>query len=151
MSYEPLLDALDAAAGPDIELDLAIAISLTGWCEHKNLKDTGCQSDTGFTCRDCGADSWGNTGPTKQKLHAKLPAYTASLEAIFGLAEKLAPHGRLMVERDHGGDGWAMVQLTVNSMRSMAFGKTPAIALCAALLDALQTAGSATPALPEGK
>lgn len=83
-------ERVDAAAGPDHELDKAIAVA-TGWCLHPRdrQRDDSAQSDTGFTCLDCGADSWGNTGPTGQKRSAAIPAYTASLER----AMELVPEG----------------------------------------------------------
>lgn len=140
MSYSVLLSQLEVITpGTSASVDLALAKALTCWCEHKNLEDTGCQSDTGFTCRDCGADSWGNTGPTKQKLHARVPAYTASIDAALELVRRFAPHGRAMVESDFVGWGWAMVQLTQSSRRVMFEGAHPAIALCGALLEALRS------------
>lgn len=137
MSVAAILERLDTATGPDREIDLALALAFTGWCEHKNLEESGCQSDTGFDCPDCGADSWGNTGPTKQKLHDKVPSYTASLEAAVALAESLAPHGRIMTERDHNGWNWAMVRLTPNSCSVTAEAKSLPLALLSALLIAL--------------
>lgn len=81
-----LAERVEALRGPDWEVDKLIAV-LNGWCLHPSnrQRDDSAQSDTGYTCLDCGADSWGNTGPTGQKRSASLPAYTASLDAAMTL------------------------------------------------------------------
>ena len=81
-----LAERIEAATGPDRELDKAIAVA-SGWCLHPSnrQRNDSAQSDTGYTCLDCGADSWGNTGPTGQKRHAPIPAYTGSIDAAMML------------------------------------------------------------------
>lgn len=82
---------VEALTGPDRELDANIHYDVLGWCRHTNTKRSGAQSDTGFDCLDCGADSWGNKSKRGQKLHDVLPAYTASLDAAMTLVPTTAP------------------------------------------------------------
>lgn len=83
-----LAERVEALSGPDREVDKLIAVE-NGWCLHPSdrQRDDSAQSDTCYTCLDCGADSWGNTGPTGQKRSAPLPAYTASLDAAMTLCQ----------------------------------------------------------------
>lgn len=85
MPKDDVIAALGKATGPDRELDAAIFYDLLGHCRHANKVRSGAQSDTGFDCPDCGADSWGNTGPTGQRLHHTVPAYSASIDAALTL------------------------------------------------------------------
>lgn len=85
MTKAELIAALEKATGPCRELDAAIFYDLLGHCRHANKVRSGAQSDTGFDCPDCGADSWGNTGPTGQRLHHTVPAYSASIDAALTL------------------------------------------------------------------
>lgn len=131
-----LAERVEALRGPDWEVDKLIAV-LNGWCLHPSnrQRDDSAQSDTGYTCLDCGADSWGNTGPTGQKRSASLPAYTASLDAAMTLVPE--------------GCGWSLVQATYEKSYGCiesgddrtpdleARADTPALALCAAALRAL--------------
>lgn len=60
-----------------------------------------------------------------------------SIDAALALCERLAPHGRFMIERDHTGWSWAMVQISVNALRTQREASTPALALWGAMLSAL--------------
>lgn len=86
-----IIARLEKATGPDWGLDRDIAVSLIGWCLHPNKERSGAQSDTGFDCPDCKADSWGNTGPTGQRWSAQPPDCTASLDAAVALAARVLP------------------------------------------------------------
>lgn len=81
-----LITRLESADGPSRELDAAIA-TLLGICLHPNTIYTGAQSDTGFSCADCGADSWGNRSKDghNRRLHDQVPTYTASIDAALTL------------------------------------------------------------------
>lgn len=104
-----LLERIGGATGPDRTLDTEIG-RLTGWCFHDNTRDGGCQSDTGFTCLDCGADSWGNVGPTKQKWGGRVPAYTASIDAALTVRDALLSDREVVVFDDkENGCWWAQI------------------------------------------
>lgn len=144
-----LADRVEALSGPDREVDKLIAV-VNGWCLHPSnrQRDDSAQSDTGYTCLDCGADSWGNTGPTGQKRSASLPAYTASLDAAMTLVPKTMSLVDLTLSWEppepevfpacsitwypaaviHNGKDWHALT---------ASGATPALALTAAALRAL--------------
>ncbi len=102
-----LIERIEAASGPDREIDHAIYHDLLGFCRHLNKKRTGAQSDTGFDCLDCGADSWGNKSreggyPAGQGLHDSAPRYTASIDA----AMTLVPEGWIVeIRRYFNSDG----------------------------------------------
>lgn len=146
-----LAERVEALRGPDWEVDKLIAV-LNGWCLHPSnrQRDDSAQSDTGYTCLDCGADSWGNTGPTGQKRSASLPAYTASLDAAMTLvpggengrwnagkfnvdpnkcSAQVAIEDEIFIERGSLGRGI--------KVRASGTARTPALALCAAALRAL--------------
>lgn len=126
MTPDALIEALDAAAEPSRELDAEIA-RWSGWVPA-GINPALWEGKE--TPRWWQSDGFG------------LPAFTASVSDALALAERVAPHCRVMFEREHDGWGWAMVRLSVNSKRAMAFAPTPALALCIALLDASQTDGS---------
>lgn len=128
-----LAERVEALRGPDWEVDKLIAV-LNGWCLHPSnrQRDDSAQSDTGYTCLDCGADSWGNTGPTGQKRSASLPAYTGSLDA----AMTLVPEGCEWAV-NWGGNSVAEVNILPDGPLFKGYADTPALALCAAALRAL--------------
>lgn len=85
-----LVERIEGASGPDREIDALIYHDLLGFCRHARKVKTGAQSDTGFDCLDCGADSWGNKSrkggyPAGQGLHDSAPRYTASIDAAMTL------------------------------------------------------------------
>jgi len=133
-----LAERIEAATGPDRELDKAIAVA-SGWCLHPSnrQRNDSAQSDTGYTCLDCGADSWGNTGPTGQKRHAPIPAYTGSIDAAMMLVPEGMRFAIMIVE-----DGRAAVKLwwpgddAPNVPRLEPLFATPALALAAAAIRA---------------
>ena len=124
---------------------------VVGMCLHPNTTWSAYQSDTGFTCDDCGADSWGNRSKdgSNRRLHDPVPAYTSSLDAALTLTALLP--GLLSVEgswepdqpevwpawtirwypRDKSGHDWhGQVETAA----------TPALALCVTALRALSRA-----------
>ena len=64
--------------------------------------------------------------------------YTTSVDAALALIERVLPGARCMVEREFDGRSWAMIQPGIAAPREQIDGATPAIALCAAALRALQ-------------
>jgi hypothetical protein len=147
-----LIERIEAATGPDRSIDEAIYHDLLGFCRHANKERTGAQSDTGFDCLDCGADSWGNKSrkggyPAGQGLHDSAPRYTTSLDA----ARTLVPDNCLYTVRTiWDGDKQAGLASVSIYERAPGLGQprlfwmgehqidaaTPALALCAAALKA---------------
>lgn len=144
-----LIERVEAGVGPDRSIDAAIYHDLLGFCRHANQERTGAQSDTGFDCMDCGADSWGNKSrkggyPAGQGLHDSAPRYTASLDA----AMTLVPDGWLIAglwERNTSLPNWRWKaelwspDADANVSAIAKNSDTPAIALVAASLRALQS------------
>ena len=88
---DDLIARLEAATEGSRELDAAIYYGVLRKCRHEHLKESGAQSDTGFDCLHCGADSWGNLGRYGQRLHDQHPHYTTSIDAALTLVpEKCA-------------------------------------------------------------
>ena len=122
---------------PSAELNKAIYVA-SGFCLHEKTTFSGAQSDTGFTCDDCRADSWGNRSKNgkNQRLYDNVIAYTTSLDAavtlvpddcVWGVDNFAGTTARII-----GGDvtdGWDVYS-------DVGTTKTPALALCAAALRA---------------
>ncbi|MCX7585065.1 hypothetical protein [Phenylobacterium sp. 58.2.17] len=144
MEASELIGRLEAASEGSRELDMAIAVHVEGWCLHPadRQRDDSAQSDTGWTCLDCGADSWGNTGPTGQKRHASAPAYTTSLDAIVELIERKLPGCGWAVGKRPSGGGWARTFMPTG-LEVYVEAASPVISLCLSLLRALQHQGEA--------
>lgn len=139
-SLAELLQRVEAASGPDQELDRALAVRLIGWCLHPRdrQRDDSAQSDTGWTCLDCGADSWGNTGPTGQRRHATVPALTASIDAALALVARTCPEAEYDICRRRGTQRWHVLWWVTASAYWLTFeGATAPLAILAALLKAL--------------
>lgn len=133
MTHEELAARIERAEGPDRALDAEIYYDVLGFCRHANKVRSGAQSDTGFDCVDCGADSWGNLGKHGQKLHDARPAYTASMDA----AMQLVPAGHnWAIDTGHkkGISAWCFDGHLWNTDASVA--STPALALPAAAIRA---------------
>lgn len=133
-----LLEALAARCereGPSDALNKAIYVAM-GFCLHEKTTYSGAQSDMGFTCDDCGADSWGNLSKNgkNQKLHGKPMPYTTSLDA----AVTLVPEGWVFTINTFPKTASAYV---MNAEGGIVRPKenhiaSPALALCAAALRA---------------
>lgn len=143
MDLAQLKQRVNAASGPDREIDAALATGLVGWCLHPlgRQRDDSVQSDTGRTCLDCGADSWGNTGTTGQRLHDPVRPYTASLDAALALVERVLP-GWLVDLTEHpdgeGGRYYSTQLYTPDILKSVSREHvTRPLALLSALLAAL--------------
>lgn len=102
MEIKSLIERIEKSEGADREIDALIYHDLLGFCRHARKVKTGAQSDTGFDCLDCGADSWGNKSrkggyPAGQGLHDSAPRYTASIDAAMTLVEPRAlwAHGSM--------------------------------------------------------
>jgi hypothetical protein len=123
------------------ELDAEIAV-LDGWCLHPNKTYEAVQGDSGFTCEDCRANSWGNRSNNvhRQRLHDPVPTYTTSLDAALALAERVLPGWGFYLRQDKDGCGCGMVYPEYNSVTAGHFtAPTPALALCAAVLKAVES------------
>ena len=134
-----LAERVEALAGPCRETDRAIWHDHFGHCRHANTVRSGAQSDTGFDCVDCGADSWGNKSkapyPVGDRLNDAAPAFTASLDA----AMTLVPEGwatRLAVEDRHS-HSWGWTLRGGYGVDAHGRAATPALALTAAALRAI--------------
>ena len=123
MTTAELIEKLERADGPSRELDEAI-YELMGGCNHKRTKYYAVQSDTGFTCLDCGKDTYG----------AKYaPSYTASIDAAMTLVPEGWSYTVAWLHRN-GRATVAMFHAKLNEQRAES--QTPAIALCIAALKA---------------
>ncbi len=164
-----LLARVEKATGRDDKLDADLAVQLRGWCLHEKTEYSGAQSDTGFTCVACGADSWGNKSRNglNQTLYCMPPpAYTASLDAALALVEEKIPKANWRITRT-GGDwrpGFAHTAFVKGphsgagdhedgSPSAKGDGTTPPLAVLSALLRALiateeRAMLSASPSLP---
>ena len=138
-----LIERLSALDGPDREVDTEIAL-LGGWCLHPTdrQRDDSAQSDRGYTCLDCGADSWGNTGPTGQRRGALLPHFTSSIDAAL----TLVPQGWFWKYDSTRGKATLMGYTTgvtghqiYNTIEGFGAAiNTPAIAICIAACKAIE-------------
>ncbi len=92
MEIKSLIERIEKSEGADREIDALIYHDLLGFCRHARKVKTGAQSDTGYDCLDCGADSCGNKSreggyPAGQGLHDSVPRYTASMDAVRSLID----------------------------------------------------------------
>lgn len=141
-----LIARIEAANEGSRELDAEIAAS-QGWCLHPRTEYEAAQSDTGFTCLDCGADSWGNLSRNGlgQRLRDEPPRYTRSLDSALTLVPEGWTFGvNTFAPNEVFNPGGAQAYV----MRADALGKsdaggyhhaeaaTPALALVAAALRA---------------
>lgn len=78
---------VEALDGADREMDCLVG-ALLGLCAHRKTSFERCQGDSGYTCDDCGADSWGNKSKSGQRLDDKMPRFTASMDAVLSLVDK---------------------------------------------------------------
>lgn len=78
----PLIKKLRDATGPDREIDLAVWEAV-GRCAHRNCSVEYVQSDSDWTCDDCGADTNG--------LNNRVPSISFSLDAALALAGEVLP------------------------------------------------------------
>lgn len=141
-----LIERIEAGGGRCRAIDATIYHDLLGFCRHANKERTGAQSDTGFDCMDCGADSWGNKSrkggyPVGQGLHDSAPRYTASIDAALSLV----PAGRRMVvqQRRSYEPFWVSFMLDGGTeYDATGRAKTLALAIAAAALRARETTPS---------
>ena len=138
-----LADRVEGLTGPCRETDKAIYAAI-GNCNHERTKyyhiEDGNDFDGGFTCLDCGNDTYG----AKQA-----PAYTASLDAAMALVPtEMFPDIRpgtwwWMIE-SWPGEATAHIAYENRDTGVPEYGgkaATPALALTAAALRALATKG----------
>ena len=127
-----IIDKLERADGPDRELNAEIAKAV-GMCLHPNRTRNGAQSDTGFDCDDCGADSWGNRSNDgfNRRLSDPFPAYTASIDTAMTLVS--CSRAILNIAED------GITTAIVGGNEGCA--STPALALCIASLRARSQGG----------
>jgi hypothetical protein len=124
-----LLARVEAATGPDRELDTAIAIALRIGAEGYPKFPLG-SFKAGYVQADMGRDGW-SVGWHIQPL-------TASLDAALALVERVLPGWWWMLR---SGDGYDAVLTPTWRSQDGVVGehKTPALALLSAMLRALGT------------
>ncbi|WP_395451149.1 hypothetical protein ACHMW7_15980 [Aminobacter sp. UC22_36] len=138
-----LIERLEKLEGPSTEANADI-LEATGGCAHRETEyyciEDGNDYDSGFTCKRCHEDTYGQS----------VPPYTASLDAAVALVERVLPGWR--VENLCEWDADVLRQRgpwTCDLMRrgkdfadhfpaKCAHAPTPAIALLIATLKALQ-------------
>jgi hypothetical protein len=83
-----LIDRLSKLDGSDREVDADI-LEATGGCAHRETEyyciEDGNDYDSGFTCKRCHKDTYGEI----------VPNYTASVDAAIALAERVLPGWRV--------------------------------------------------------
>lgn len=132
-----LASRVEGLTGPDRELEEVVYAAL-GNCNHKRTQRYVCQSDSGFTCLDCGKDTYGAD---------RAPRYTASLDAAMSLVpegwEWAAGTGRREHMTENGRKPWAWCANGTGFALPLDFSlaATPALALTAACLRALASKG----------
>lgn len=113
-----LLVRVEAATGPDLELDGRI------WCLRSGL--TFYRWDGAGVVWKC-AD-----GTIRHSGSERISRYTASIDAAVALIERVLPHSLISLSNDHT-EGWtAKVRLSYGKRMA-----TPALALLSALMKAL--------------
>lgn len=129
-----LAERCEAATGADRELDKAVYAAI-GNCNHERTKyyciEDGNDTDSGFTCLDCGADTYGAKSAR---------AYTASLDAAVTLVPDSVDSGGERFRVEH----WNTNGVHAEHIRASAwvagaarvYAATPALALTAAALRA---------------
>lgn len=126
---------------PSRELDAAVDLAL-GFCPHINTTYEAVQGDSGRTCDDCGADSWGNRNAKGRRLHDPAPTYTTSLDAAVTLVppdcwrETNGPRKYLNVPTPSPNRWKAEVTPWITGLPCMGWAETEAMAICAAALRA---------------
>lgn len=126
---QSLLSRIEAASGPDREIDRAIGFALDGWTVRNDI--------TGYT--DCDAIVTGDGNVFVDDPGGMYPSFTESLDAAVALVEKMLGN-RWNVY----GVGQAVIHIDDDEFVRDA-GATPALALCAALIKALIQSRSAAP------
>lgn len=124
VSYADLIERLEKL-GPSSEVNADI-LEATGGCAHRETEyyciEDGNDYDSGFTCKRCGKDTYGQ----------KVPSYTASIETAVALVERVLPGWKWRVSANQG----EVFQRDPECGQD-AFHATPAIALLIATLKAL--------------
>lgn len=90
-----LIERLEKLEGPSTEANADI-LEATGGCAHRETEyyciEDGNDYDSGFTCKRCGVDTYGQ----------RTPAYTASLETAVTLLERVLPGWKWRVSTNQG-------------------------------------------------
>lgn len=91
-----LLKLLEKATAPDRELDTLVH-EAAGFCAHRETKyyyiEDGNSYDSGHTCLACGKDTYGE----------RVPQYTASLDEVFKLKDRMLVGWSDTVHRSENG------------------------------------------------
>ncbi len=133
---DELFAKLSKASAADRELDADI-LEVTGGCAHRETEyyciEDGNDSDSGFTCKRCHKDTYGQ----------KVPAFTASIDAAIALLSSVLPGRGYTIQSLGSYDAtvWEHqpdVGFVSGDATYQVPGATPAIALCAAILKAMQ-------------
>lgn len=126
----PLIKKLRDATGPSRELELEVWEAL-GRCAHRNCSVEYVQSDSDWTCDDCGADTNG--------MNNKVPRISSSLDAALALADEVLPDAGWLVGNELGecdAELFTKAGARIGGKRCRGHHKSPAIALLIAILQA---------------
>ena len=141
---QELIAKLESASEGSRELDAVIA-ALDGWCLHPRTTYECVQSDSGRTCDDCGANSWGSRSSNAHAQHLSdpCPAYTTSIDAALALAERVLP-GWWPGVSQVGKNKWSADIYDTTDIRPLTpyHAPKPALALCITLLRASAAEGA---------
>lgn len=138
MDIADLINRLEKSEGPSRKLNADI-LEITGGCAHRETEyyciEDGNDTDSGFTCKRCGKDTYGE----------RVPAFTGSVDAAIALCERVLPGWTIYFEATDGiakdvyliGPEYRDDRPEQNASPSIG-GKPTAIALCIAILIAVQ-------------
>lgn len=125
---QELIARLEAAEGPDRALDREIGLRIDGWYETV---------DSHGECLMVNGDRY------PDHPESEYPSFTESLDAALALAERVLPDWAWEIRLDRGGASvqaapvWWMEGLAAPDEGGVSCdGKTPALALCIAILKA---------------
>ena len=131
-----LISRVEKATGPSRDLDGDIE-EATGGCAHRETEyyciEDGNDVDSGFTCKRCGIDLYGQ----------RAPAYTSSVDAAISLAERVLPGWTIASIGQDDRKGWHAElrkgHATAYSTVELSGAPIPALALVLATLRAIQS------------
>lgn len=128
-----LIDRLKKASASDHELDRDIWEAVTGQCTHRNTHYVELENDEReLECSDCGRDTYGAD---------KWSGLTHSVDKAGAFVEAALPGCGWSVDRRARGQAWGGIEQSDNYWTYAGWppagGATPAIALCLALLYAI--------------
>ena len=104
---EALLARVAGATGPDRDLDADLHEAFGG-CAHRETEyyciEDGNDTDSGFTCKRCGVDTYGRSGDVKP--------VTASIDAAVALLDRVLPGWDFHLWRDQDDNNRYVAEMT---------------------------------------